>query len=363
MNSKLIGVFLALCALCPPSSIVYGAEKYGIISRFAGDVALRRGGEKNFTGLKGKEFLFIGDSLRTGPKSQVAILMTDGSEVKINERSMVTLDKVEDRDSTGVRRWIRSIFMESGQSWLKLLHGKSSQSMAIHSNTAVCAVRGTEAAVSVTPGKKKKIKVKIKKSQLLKQGLEKTKKDLKEAYEKEARAKREAELAKLKKEEDERRRAEEELRKAEEERRRAEEEARKAQEDADKAQKEKDKDVVVEKIVDDQQMVVAVLEGLIEVMNEHGSQNVGAGQVLSMGAGETPPPPEDMKDDDKPKWQEGITVSDDEKENLIKDLEGGATSYTPAGGDDEKPDEKTLNIEVEQEGGSKRKVQMKFRKR
>lgn len=372
-----------------------------IVTIFSGDFLVKPKAEEVFVQAKKGQFLYEGDMIKTGENSLAAITFVTGVQIKINEKTEFIIAP------KGLGELDEAITVGQGQVYSKVL--RSGSSFGVRTNAAVASVRGTEFDVEVKPPQKKKIKIKIKKSKILEKGLDAIIKAYQEAYAKEAKEKlalREAELkAKLEKQqaEDAEKKAKEartaakladadkekreELAKAleeakiffEEMKKRAEEaeiqkekqanilkEARLLREKAEKEKKraekeaekrfgrQKEEEREIESLV--QEQFVSVLEGRVELMNDFGRVGINAGQRAMVFEGESPQPPEEMRPEDKPKWQEQVKLDEKDKADFNKKLVESGIVLPMV-----QPEEKNLKMDLETPSG-KRTLHLKFKR-
>jgi ferric-dicitrate binding protein FerR (iron transport regulator) len=81
--------------------------------------------------------MYTGDSLETGPLSQASVALRFGSEVRVNENSILQI--VPGRKESDCLR------LEMGQVWTRLLHRNAA--LEVRTPAAICAIRGTEADI------------------------------------------------------------------------------------------------------------------------------------------------------------------------------------------------------------------------
>ena len=115
----------------------------GVVISVEGNPEFQRAGEKKFSRLKFNEMLREGDTVKTGHGMRVAVAFVGGAELRINEDSTFVLESGGGSRPT-------SVFTKFGTAWTRLLHGKSD--MRLRTPTAVAAVRGTEADMSMGDG-------------------------------------------------------------------------------------------------------------------------------------------------------------------------------------------------------------------
>lgn len=139
--------FLALLALGLASGSwaeTASAPVAGTVMVTEGKPQVLRQGEKSYARIKKGDYVYDGDSLKTGAKDQVALLFVGGAETRINNNSEFRIDSAADASKP------TSLFSKLGQAWTNLVHGAAPvQPIEIHTPIAVCAVRGTQADVNV----------------------------------------------------------------------------------------------------------------------------------------------------------------------------------------------------------------------
>ncbi len=112
----------------------------GVVTAVTGKPQVQSEGEGAFKSLKNKQNVYEGDVLKTGKNDLIAMIFVGGAELRINSGSTFQVDSGGGEKPT-------SVFSELGQAWTNLIHGGAQ--IEIHTPTAVCAVRGTQADVNV----------------------------------------------------------------------------------------------------------------------------------------------------------------------------------------------------------------------
>lgn len=132
-------------ALLAPCAQVFAAKTpiAGVITAVTGKPRLQANGESGFFPVKRGQNVYEGDVVKTGKNDLLSVIFVGGAEVRINANSRFQFDS-----GGGVKP--TSIFSELGQAWTQLVHGGAQ--IDIHSPTAVCSVRGTQADVSIGDG-------------------------------------------------------------------------------------------------------------------------------------------------------------------------------------------------------------------
>ncbi|MFN7135045.1 MAG: FecR domain-containing protein, partial [Myxococcales bacterium] len=84
-----------------------------------------------------------GDTIRTGPDSRVQLALVDGSVLRLNERSVLRLDRIEQR--AGEKSWQVKLQMALGAVWARVAPRESeAPRFEIGSDRVVAGVRGTQ---------------------------------------------------------------------------------------------------------------------------------------------------------------------------------------------------------------------------
>ncbi|OGR41908.1 MAG: hypothetical protein A2X35_11405 [Elusimicrobia bacterium GWA2_61_42] len=117
-------------AFCAPSVS-------GVVVYVAGDVQVKRSGERGYNEIKVNDMLYSGDGIKTGRASRAGIVTKGGAEVRLNENS-----NFEISPQGKIREMIN---LSVGQLWTRMLHKMSK--INVRTPSAVCAVRGTEADI------------------------------------------------------------------------------------------------------------------------------------------------------------------------------------------------------------------------
>lgn len=157
MRTLLIA-FLAL-ALGAPLAAATKREPAGVITSISGQVdlylrpapALKVAATAAAPLVKAPHLgqtLFAGDRLKTGANGRVALVLTDGTQLKLNYNTDATLS---DRNSKGrtSARGIAAIKILFGQLWAKVT--KKDSTLEFDTPSAVAAVKGTEPLITVGP--------------------------------------------------------------------------------------------------------------------------------------------------------------------------------------------------------------------
>ena len=93
-----------------------------------------------------------------------------------------------------------------------------------------------------------------------------------------------------------------------------------------------------------------VHNGVVDLSNPYGKATLRAGQSSTVsGPGQPPSPPKDVPQGQMPDWQNAIDVEDEDE--LLDRLEE----------EGREPEEKTLRLDLEQEG-EKKSIRLKFKK-
>jgi hypothetical protein len=140
MTSRFIsaGVLAAAIGLAAGEMVCRPAERPVAMAVFVnGDVKLRRPGATIFPQVKVNDNLYLGDVVETGPGAKASVVLLYGSEVRLNESTILEL--VAGRKNGDTAKLAR------GQVWTRMLHKRGG--LHIRTLTAICAVRGTEADI------------------------------------------------------------------------------------------------------------------------------------------------------------------------------------------------------------------------
>jgi hypothetical protein len=145
MRSILLSVFSfalagALCAAATPQPV-------GVVTSISGKVSLFTAAAKSGKDIKLGQQLVAGDRLKTGANGRAALVLVDGTQLKINYNTDITL---HDKDSKGKAspRGIASIQIALGDLWAKVT--KKNSRLEFDTPAAVAAVKGTEPLLSVS---------------------------------------------------------------------------------------------------------------------------------------------------------------------------------------------------------------------
>lgn len=143
-NNRLRALALAAALLgTGPTAFAAKTPIAGVITAVTGKPRLQPNGESGFFPVKRGQNVYEGDVVKTGKNDLLSVIFVGGAEVRINNNSRFQFDSGGGAKPT-------SIFSELGQAWTQLVHGGAQ--IDIHSPTAVCSVRGTQADVSIGDG-------------------------------------------------------------------------------------------------------------------------------------------------------------------------------------------------------------------
>lgn len=131
------------------------ASPAGVITAVMGKVTLYshpasadKGAKDTARSLEPNQPVFAGDRLKTGPNGRAALVLTDGTQLKVNYNSELTL-KNTDSKGRGSARGIASIQILLGDLWAKVT--KKDSTLEFDTPAAVAAVKGTEPTFNVAP--------------------------------------------------------------------------------------------------------------------------------------------------------------------------------------------------------------------
>jgi len=109
-----------------------------VVTYAKGKVQVLPAGSKTWGNLKMGQFVYEGDTVRTGPASRAGITYTGGIENRLNANTTFKV-MPEEQAGKGEGNKIEMLF---GRIWTKIL--KKGTKFEIHTPVAVCSVRGTE---------------------------------------------------------------------------------------------------------------------------------------------------------------------------------------------------------------------------
>ena len=135
------GLIFFLVVACPAL-----AQEVGKIMSIVGTAEVLR--KERWQSISLHEALQPGDVVRTGPGSRVAVLLADGSQLKINANSQLLLKQVASPTRQVAMRLIQSLLrLFSGEIWVRSL----AEPLKIETLAAVATIRGTELNLAVEP--------------------------------------------------------------------------------------------------------------------------------------------------------------------------------------------------------------------
>ena len=139
-------LFLSFAALALAGALS-ASQPVGVVTSLSGKVTLFNAAAAD----KGKEIklgqqLVAGDRLKTGANGRAALVLVDGTQMKINYNTDITL---RDKDTKGKTsdRGVGSIKIALGELWAKVT--KKNSRLEFDTPAAVAAVKGTEPIFSV----------------------------------------------------------------------------------------------------------------------------------------------------------------------------------------------------------------------
>jgi hypothetical protein len=126
------------------AAVLQAAPPAGVVTSVAGKVSLHKGDK--VSALRLGQQLYAGDRLTTGANGRAALVLTDGTQLKVNYNTDITL---RDTDSKGKasERGIGSIKVALGGLWAKVV--KKGSRLEFDTPAAVAAVKGTELILEV----------------------------------------------------------------------------------------------------------------------------------------------------------------------------------------------------------------------
>ncbi|MDA8132717.1 MAG: FecR family protein [Elusimicrobia bacterium] len=139
-------LFILAALLALPARLC--AAEAACVYQLQGGVEVRRSGERDWEKAEKGLPLRQGDSLRTGPRAWCELLLRDGTFVRLDQNSETGADELK---ADGEGRSVGFSFLKGRAVWLVAkIKGKVLSKFSVRTPSAVCAVRGTEFAVSVS---------------------------------------------------------------------------------------------------------------------------------------------------------------------------------------------------------------------
>src|SRR5258708_2789301 len=141
---------IALAALMALSGPMMAADEKskpaGTVTSVSGKVTLITSVENSGKGLKLGQPVYPGDRIKSGPNGRAQMVLSDGTQLKINYLTDITL---RDTDVKGKRseRGIASVKILLGDLWARVT--KKDSRMEFETPAAVAAVKGTEPTFNV----------------------------------------------------------------------------------------------------------------------------------------------------------------------------------------------------------------------
>src|SRR5918992_1942117 len=135
------GLLFLLMAACPAL-----AQEVGKIMSIVGTAEVLR--KERWQSISLHETLQAGDIVRTGPGSRVAVLLADGSQLKVNANSQLLLKQIASPTRQVAVRLMQSLLrLFSGEIWIRSL----AEPLEIETFAATATLRGTELNLAVEP--------------------------------------------------------------------------------------------------------------------------------------------------------------------------------------------------------------------
>lgn len=143
--NKILTSILSLGLAAALQAAPQAAAPAGVVTSVSGKVSLHKA-DKAAAPLKLGQQLYAGDRLTTGANGRAALVLTDGTQLKVNYNTDITL---RDKDSKGraSERGIGSIKVALGGLWAKVTRKNSR--LEFDTPAAVAAVKGTELILEV----------------------------------------------------------------------------------------------------------------------------------------------------------------------------------------------------------------------
>lgn len=135
------------------ASFAAGKDVTAVIATMRGKLEVRAANSKSWSSGKPGQFLYEGDTVRTGRGSRAVISFVNGIETRMNSNSTFSVG-TQDISAKGQGT---AITMAIGKVWTKILRPKTK--FAIHTPVAVCSVRGTEYETGVDENGRTEVKV------------------------------------------------------------------------------------------------------------------------------------------------------------------------------------------------------------
>jgi hypothetical protein len=121
-------------------------QPVGSVIAVSGKVSLFSSGADKSKDIRLGQPLYAGDRLKTGANGRAGLVLSDGTQLKVNYNTDITL---RDKDTKGKasERGIGSIKLSLGELWAKVV--KKNSRLEFDTPSAVAAVKGTEPILNV----------------------------------------------------------------------------------------------------------------------------------------------------------------------------------------------------------------------
>ncbi len=141
--SVMFGLVLGCVGLAGAADAAVGAVGVGTLTVKIGRVEIMRNGQTQYAPAEKGSLLFEGDRIKTGELARAAILLDDGSLVRLNANTELALkDKKPGKQKSRLQLML-------GHLWAKI--SKQENQLEIETPTAVAAIKGTQLELMFGP--------------------------------------------------------------------------------------------------------------------------------------------------------------------------------------------------------------------
>ncbi|HET7776773.1 MAG TPA: FecR family protein, partial [Azospira sp.] len=142
--------FILGCLLCLSPLLVNAATSSASVVSLQGSGDFKAADKSDWQRVSVKQPLFHGDFVRTGDLSQMALLFSDNTQLRLNQNSQLQIKSVG--DSQGAQTVVK---LNAGRAWsqIKPQTGGGSGGVRVNMETpsATMSIRGTDWEVEVAP--------------------------------------------------------------------------------------------------------------------------------------------------------------------------------------------------------------------
>jgi len=143
LATLLMGV-VAMWAVLPLTA-AKGDKPIAILTYMQGSVEVKKAGTEKWEPAKPSTLLYADDQLKSGKRAEAAIFYTEGSELRINADTTLSVGTKQKNVQSAGAMAVRTVKLILGEVWGKFSHATQSQTMYnIQTTSAIAAIKGTK---------------------------------------------------------------------------------------------------------------------------------------------------------------------------------------------------------------------------